>query len=203
MNKANTYDTETSFLDLNIKIIGSNIHTSVYDKRDDVGYPIVNFPRLSGDVPGLPSYDIYISQLVRFARCCISVLDFHSKNLQITSKLLTQGYRYNKLRKMFGKFFRSFSDLLSKFVAIWFQEYVSKVITHPVFNGDLVYKLRRVKGEANVISSGSKIVKRLRRRQYDPAIIERTMGLVLGPFTALCRLFLKRCTLTNKAVGTI
>ena len=37
----------------------------------------------------------------------------------------------------------------------------------------------------------------------DPAIIERTIGLVLGPFTALYRSFLKRCTLTNKAVGTI
>ena len=47
------------------------------------------------------------------------------------------------------------------------------------------------------------IVKRLRRRKYDPAIIERTIGLVLGPITALCRSFLKRCTLTNKAVGTI
>ena len=46
-------------------------------------------------------------------------------------------------------------------------------------------------------------MKRLRRRQYDPAIIERTIGLVLGPFTALYRSFLKRCTLTNKAVGTI
>ena len=43
----------------------------------------------------------------------------------------------------------------------------------------------------------------LRRRQYDPEIIEKTIGLVLGPFTALYRSFLKRCTLTNKAVGTI
>ena len=49
----------------------------------------------------------------------------------------------------------------------------------------------------------SKIVKRLRRRKYDPLIIETTIGLVLGPCTALCRLFLKHCTLTNKAVGTI
>ena len=47
------------------------------------------------------------------------------------------------------------------------------------------------------------IVKRLLRRQYDPAIIERTICLVLYPFTALYRSFLKRCTLTNKAVGTI
>ena len=181
----------------------SSIHTSVYDKRDDFGFPIVNFPWLSGDVPRLPSYGIYISQLVRFARCCTSVLDFHSKNLQITSKLLTQGYRYHKLRKTFGKFFRSYSELLSKFGDISFQEYLSKGISHQVFYGDLVYKLRRVKDTPNFILSGSKIVKRLRRRQYDPVIIERTIGLVLGPSTALYEPFLKHCTLTNKAVGTI
>ena len=101
LNKANT-SAKTSFLDLNIKIVGSHIHTSVYDKRDDFGFPIVNFPWLSVDVPRLPSYGIYIWQLVRFARCCTSVLDFRSKNLHITSKLLTQGYRYHKLRKTFG-----------------------------------------------------------------------------------------------------
>ena len=203
MNKANTSDKETSVLDLNIKVIGSDIHTSVYDKRDDFGFPIVNFPWLSGDVPRLPSYGIYISQLVRFARCCTSVLDFHSKNLQITSKLFTQGYRYHKLRKTFGKFFRSYSELLSKFGDISFQEYLSKGISNPVFYGDLVYKLRRVKDTPNFILSGSKIVKRLRRRQYDPVIIERTIGLVLGPSTALYKPFLKHCNLTNKAVGTI
>ena len=149
--------TETSFLDLNIKDIGSDVHTSVYDKRDDFGFPIINFPWLSGDVPRLLSYVIYISQLVRFARCCTSVSDFHSKNLQITSKLLTQGNRYHKLRKSFGKFFRSYSDLLSKFDEISFQEFVSDGISKPVFYDDLVYsKLRRVKCEANFVSSGSK-----------------------------------------------
>ena len=99
--------------------------------------------------------------------------------------------------------FRSNSELLSKFGALSFQEYVSKGITHPVFYGDLVYKLRRVKRETNFISSGSNIVKRLRRRQYDQVIIERTIGLVFGPFTALYRSFLKRCTLTNKVVWTL
>ena len=157
LNKANTSD-KASFLDLNIKVIGSDIHTSVYDKRDDFGFPIVNFPWLSCDVPRLPSYGIYISKLVRFTRCRTSVLDFHSKNLQITSKLLTQGYRYHKLRRTFGKFFRSYSELLAKFGDISFQEYVSKGISHPVFYGDLGYKLRRVKDTPNFISSGSKIV---------------------------------------------
>ena len=203
LNKANTSDKETSFLVLNIKVIGSDVHTCVYDKRDDFGFPIVNFPWLSVDVPRLPSYGVYISQLVRFARCCTSVSDINSKNLQLTSKLLTSGYRYHKLRKTFGKFFRSYSDLLSKFGEISFQEYVTKGISHPVFYVDLVYKLRRVRCEANLVSSGSKIVKRLRGPKYDPLIIGRTIGLVFGPSTALYRSLLEYCTLTNKAVGTI
>ena len=63
-----------------------------------------------------------------------------------------------------------------------------------------------LEGEVNltfVRTSGLKIVKRLRWRQYDPVIIERTIGIVLGPSTALYEPFLKHCTLTNKAVGTI
>ena len=69
LNKAHTSDKETSFIDLNIKVIGSDVHTRVYDKRDDFGFPIVNFLWLSGDVLRLPSYGVYISQLVIFARC--------------------------------------------------------------------------------------------------------------------------------------
>ena len=73
LNKANTSDKEPSFLDMNMKFIGIDIHFSVYDKRDDFGFPIVNYPWLSGDVPRLPSYGIFILQLVKFARCCTIV----------------------------------------------------------------------------------------------------------------------------------
>ena len=44
LNKANTSDKETFFLDLNIKVIGNNIHISVYNKRDDFRFSKVNFP---------------------------------------------------------------------------------------------------------------------------------------------------------------
>ena len=103
----------------------------------------------------------------------------------------------NELRAKIGHYRnRCFSD-------ISFQKYVTEGISHPVFYGDLVYKLRRVRCEENFVSSGSKIVKRLRRRKYDPLIIERNIGLVLYPSTALYGSFLAHCTLTNKAVGTI
>ena len=57
LNKAKTSDRETSFLDLNIKVIGSNIQNSAYDKHDDFGFPIFNFPWLSGDLLILPYAD--------------------------------------------------------------------------------------------------------------------------------------------------
>ena len=82
LNKANTSDKETS----NIKVIGSDVHTSVYDKHDDFGFPIVNFPWFSGDVPRFPSYGVYISQFGIFARSCTSVSNFNSKNLQVKEK---------------------------------------------------------------------------------------------------------------------
>ena len=74
-------DWQTSFLDLDIKVIGSDVYTSVNDKRGNFGSPIENFPLLSGDVPWLLSYGIHILQLVRYARCCSYVSDFYSKNL--------------------------------------------------------------------------------------------------------------------------
>ena len=43
-------------------------------------------PCLSGDVLRLPSYGIYISQLVRFARCCISVSILIKKRLLLRCK---------------------------------------------------------------------------------------------------------------------
>ena len=39
---------------------------------------------------------VYVLQLVRFVRCCISVLDFRSKNVLISSNLSKQCYKISK-----------------------------------------------------------------------------------------------------------
>ena len=41
-------------------------------------FDIVNFPFLDGNVPRRPSYGVYISQLIRFARVCSHV--DHTRN---------------------------------------------------------------------------------------------------------------------------
>ena len=58
-----------------------------------------------------------------------------------------------------------------------------------MYKGDLVYKLRRIRYAANFISSGSKIVKLLRRRRYDSVIIEM-VSLALSSFIEISRSFL-------------
>ena len=61
----------------------------------------LNFPFLDGCVPRPPSYVVYISQLIRFARVCSNVDDFNNTNLCLTAKLLKQGYRRHKIEKHF------------------------------------------------------------------------------------------------------
>ena len=118
-------------------------------------------------------------------------------------KTIDPGLQISLASKNIWKVFRSYSELLSKFGEISFQEYVSDGISHPVYYGDLVYKLRRIKGAASFVSSGSKIVKHIRRRKYEPVIIERNNSLVLGPSTALYRSVLDHCTLANSVMRTI
>ena len=98
---------------------------------------VVNFPLLDGDVPRRPSYGVYISQLIKFARVCSHVDDFNTRNKCLTAKLFKQGYRYQKLRKAFSKFYRQHCELISKFnvgLKLLFHHGLSK----PEFYGDLV-----------------------------------------------------------------
>ena len=89
-------------MDLHLSISYGFVSSKIYDKRDDFDFDIVYFPFLDGDVPRHRSYyGVYISQLIRFARVCSHVDDFNTRNKCLTAKLLKQGYRYHKLRKVF------------------------------------------------------------------------------------------------------
>ena len=115
LNKSNSSDTEAPLLDLNLSITNGIVSSKIYDKRDDFNFEIVNFPFLDGDAPRSPSNGVYISQLIRFARVCSSVDDFNNRNLFLTAKLLKQGYRSNKIRKAFFKFYHRHSELIIKY----------------------------------------------------------------------------------------
>ena len=78
INRANSSD--TPFLDLNLSITNGIVSSKIYNKRNDFNFEIVNFPFLDGDVPRSPSYRVYISQLIRFARMCSNGDGFNNRN---------------------------------------------------------------------------------------------------------------------------
>ena len=77
------------------------VWSKLYDKRDDFNFDVFNVPSLDGDIPRAPSYGVYISQLIRFARVSSHLADFNAYYTTQTAKFLKQGYRNDKRRKVF------------------------------------------------------------------------------------------------------
>ena len=186
------------FLDLNLSITNGIVSSKIYDKRDDFNFEIVNFPFLDGYVPRSPSYGVYISQLIRFARVCSNVDDFNNRNLFLTAKLFKQGYRYHKIRKAFSKFYYRHSELIVKY-NIGLKTLLQQGISEPIFYGDLVYKFKRIVGNPNFSDQFKTIVKRYIRVGYNLDIMRQSACLVLNPITVYSYGFLFNCTTVGQA----
>ena len=126
-----------------LSITNGIFSSKIYDKRNDLNFEIVNFPFLDGDAPRSPSYGVYISQLIRFARVCSYVDDFNNRNLFLTAKLLKHGYRYHTIRKAFSKIYHRHSELIVKY-NIGLKTLLQQGISEPIFYGDLVYKFKEL-----------------------------------------------------------
>ena len=82
--KINQSDNLSSYRDLIFTIEkDGKLSTKLYDKRDDFDFHIVNFLFLSSNIRSGPSYGVYISQLVRHARCCSYHDDFRRRHKMI------------------------------------------------------------------------------------------------------------------------
>ena len=105
LEKANQSDNLASYLDLTFTIEkDGKLSTKLHDKRDDFDFNIVNFPFLLSNISG-PSYGDYISQLIRYARCCSYYDDFRHHHKMLVERLVSQGYRNERLRNSFKKFY--------------------------------------------------------------------------------------------------
>ena len=132
-------------MELHLSISNGFVSSKIYDKRNDFNSDIANFPFLDGDVPRRPSYGVYISEVIRFARICSHVDDFNTRNKCLTAKLLKHGYRYHKLRKVFSKFYRRHYELSSK-SNVGLKTLLHQGLSEPEFYGYLVYKFKKIRG---------------------------------------------------------
>ena len=156
LNKANTSDTEATFLDLHCQFLMIlflpklmiNVTTLILK---------LSISHLDGDVPRSTSYGVYISKLIPFAKASSYVTDFNTHNKLLTQKLLKQGYRYHKLRKTFSKLYRRYYDLISKY-KVGLQSLLRQGLLEPEFYGDLVYKLKKIVGSYNFSAQFIKIM---------------------------------------------
>ena len=116
VEKANKSDHLADYLDLTFIIhSGGKLSTRLYDKRDHFDFHIVNFPFLSSNIPSGPSYGVYISQLIRYARCCSHYEDFRYRHKCLVDRLLSQGCRALSLEKSLKKFYGRYQDLFEKY----------------------------------------------------------------------------------------
>ena len=87
------------YLDCYLYIDNGKLTTRLYYKRNDFNFPTVNFPFLSSNIPSVPAYGVYVSQLIRYARTCSNYQDFMERGKVLTTKLLSQGYQKKKNKK--------------------------------------------------------------------------------------------------------
>ena len=106
---------EVAYLDLKIVSGGEKMDFSVYDKREDFNFEIINFPYSDSCIPKKSALGVFYSQLIRYARICSKLVNFTIKSKTLTAKLLNQGYKVEDLRKMSVRFFRDKQDLIRKY----------------------------------------------------------------------------------------
>ena len=107
-----TTDTASSasYLDLYLEFDDSGqINTKIYD---DFNFKIINFPNMCSNIPASPAYDVYISQLIRYARASSNYSDFLKRHLHLRNRLLDQGYKEIRLIRSLKRFIFRYQDLV-------------------------------------------------------------------------------------------
>jgi hypothetical protein len=88
------------------------LSTTIYDKRDDFNFKIINFPNTCSNIPASPAYGVYISQLIRYARASSNYFDFLKRHLHLRNKLMDQGYKKIRLIRSLKKFIFRYQDIV-------------------------------------------------------------------------------------------
>ena len=109
-------NTSASYLDLLFTIRrDGQLHTSIYDKRDDFNFYITNFPFMSSNIPTSPAYGVLISQLIRYPRTFSLYWCFILRATRHSNKLLEQGYVKERLKSSMRKFYGRYGDVIKQY----------------------------------------------------------------------------------------
>ena len=106
-------NTPASYLDLLLSTgRDGQLHTNIYDKRDDFNFHITNCAVVSSNIP---AYGVFISQLIRYARARSWYECFMLRATRLSNKLLEQGYVKECLKSSLKKFYGRYGDPIKQY----------------------------------------------------------------------------------------
>jgi hypothetical protein len=103
------------YLDLDLDIVHDTIEYKLFDTCDAFGLSIVHVPGLSGNIPNKQSYGVFVSQLIRYARCCQHLKDVVDRTKLLIDKLTNQGFKRHLLKNTSKKFSIEHYELLFRY----------------------------------------------------------------------------------------
>ena len=118
LEKKDTTDTDmsASYLDLQLALDSEGrLRTKPYDKRDDFIFSIATFPFICTNIPSAPTYEAYISQLIRYSRACGSYQNVLDRGLLLTRNLLNHGFLWVKLKSSLRTCYGRHYDLVDRY----------------------------------------------------------------------------------------
>ena len=115
LKETNLSDHRVAYLDRQLEIEKGKLVISLYGKRDNFPFKVQNYPHLDSNVPCMPKYGVYISQLLRFARTCDRSSDLLARHKHPVRTLLDQGFQYGLLCRKYKQFYWSHHSLVQRY----------------------------------------------------------------------------------------
>ena len=104
LNKTNTSDIDTNYLDMNISIINNKFEYKLYDKRNDFDFKVISLPNLKSNIPINASHSVIYSQIVRYFNATNNLSEFLNSVDNLKSKMVCQNFSKRGVIKQINKF---------------------------------------------------------------------------------------------------
>ena len=114
LNQENEENYKATFLDMEEEIKDKTIVVNTFDKRDSFKFEIVNYPDMSGNIPRRPTYGVYASQIIRYARICSRKEDLIRSVIELTKKLMKKHFTTEGLKNAAKKCLKRHRWILRK-----------------------------------------------------------------------------------------
>ena len=88
---------------MNVKINENGVSTSIFNEKEQFGFPVVSYTFPCGNIPMQLGYNVFYGQILRYCRICSSKESLIEKCRQLFKIMKNRGYVDYILLKSFKK----------------------------------------------------------------------------------------------------